>query len=123
MTLTLIGLREKTELLKLIDALNVSKNYKKTSRRNLRLMMMSPLYPCGKPCSKETHNETVKKLTLLSAVINRIMMESRPQISNPVGMLSVLQSNQNSITFAVTMLIHKSHNLIGPLESSEVGPK
>eukprot|EP00112_Aurelia_sp_Birch-Aquarium-sp1_P018563 Seg4444.2 transcript_id=Seg4444.2/GoldUCD/mRNA.D3Y31 product="hypothetical protein" pseudo=true protein_id=Seg4444.2/GoldUCD/D3Y31 len=27
-----------------------------------RLMMMSPLYPCGKPCSTGTHNGTVKKL-------------------------------------------------------------
>ena len=55
--------------------------------------MMSPLYPCGKPCSTKTPNETVKKLTLFSAIINAIMMESRLQISNPMGMLAVLQSN------------------------------
>ena len=30
-------------------------------------MTMSPLYPCGKPCSSRTHNETVEKLTLFSA--------------------------------------------------------
>ena len=34
------------------------------------LMMMSPLYPWGKPCSTGTHNETVKNLTLFSAIIN-----------------------------------------------------
>ena len=30
----------------------------------LRLMTMSPLYPCGKPYSRGTHNETVKDLAL-----------------------------------------------------------
>ena len=29
-----------------------------------RLMTMSPLYPCGKPCSRGTHHETVKNLAL-----------------------------------------------------------
>ena len=28
------------------------------------LMTMSPLYPCGKPCSRRTHHETVKNLAL-----------------------------------------------------------
>ena len=59
-----------------------------------KLMTMSSLYPCGKPCSTWTHNEKVKKVTLFSAIINGIMMESRLRISNPVGMLLVLQSNQ-----------------------------
>ena len=46
-------------------------------------MAMSPLYPSGKPCSTGTHNATVKKLTLFSAIINAIMMESRIRISIP----------------------------------------
>ena len=25
-------------------------------------MTMSPMYPCGKPCSTGTHNETVKRM-------------------------------------------------------------
>ena len=33
----------------------------------IRLMTMSPLYSCGKPCSTGTHNETVKNLTQLTA--------------------------------------------------------
>ena len=57
-------------------------------------MTMSPLYPCGKPCSTGTHTEMVKKLTLISIIINGIMMESRLRISNNVRILSVLQSNQ-----------------------------
>ena len=31
---------------------------------DLRLLTMSPLYPCGKPCSRGTHNETVKNPAL-----------------------------------------------------------
>ena len=53
-------------------------------------MTMSPLYPCVKPFSTGMHNETVKKLTLSTAFVNRITMESRLRISNPIGMLSVL---------------------------------
>ena len=83
-------------------------------------MTMSPLYPCGKPSSTGTHNETVKKLTLLFTFIDRTMVESWLRISNPVGMLLVLQSNRNfSIPFTVTAVIHKSCNLIGTLESFE----
>ena len=44
-------------------------------------MTMSPFYPCGKPRSTGTHNETVKKLALFSAVINGIVMESQLRIS------------------------------------------
>ena len=32
-----------------------------------RLMTMKPMYPCGKPCSRGTHNETVKHLALSKA--------------------------------------------------------
>ena len=45
------------------------------------------------------------------------------QILNPMGMLSVLQLNKNSIIFAVTIVIHKSCNLIGTQASSWFGPK
>ena len=41
-------------------------------------LTMSPLYPCGKPCSRGTHNETVQNLALFCSIINGIMMESRP---------------------------------------------
>ena len=34
-----------------------------TRLSNVRLMMIGPLYPCGKPCYTGTDNETVKKLT------------------------------------------------------------
>ena len=60
-----------------------------------RLMTMSPMYICSQPCSTGTHNETVKKLTLFSALMKGIMIESRLRISNPVRFLSVLQSNRN----------------------------
>ena len=56
--------------------------------------LVSPLHSCSKPCPTGTHNETVKKLTLFFALINRIMIELRLVISNPVGMLSVFQSNR-----------------------------
>ena len=61
---------------------------------NVRLMTMSPLYPCGKPCSTGTHIETVKKLALFSAIINGSIMESRLRILHPVEMLSVIQSHR-----------------------------
>ena len=51
-------------------------------------MTMSPLYPCGKPCSTKLITN-IKKLTLLFPLINGIMMESRLRIVNPVSMLSV----------------------------------
>ena len=37
-----------------------SYNLYEACRCRSRLMTMSPLYPCGKPCSRGTHNETVK---------------------------------------------------------------
>ena len=47
-----------------------------------RLMTMSPLYPCGKPCSRGTHNETVKNPALSPAFdhdsIDRIRTERLP---------------------------------------------
>ena len=59
-----------------------------------RLMTMSPLYPCDKPCSTETHDETVKKLAVFSAIITASNL-------SPVGVFSILQSNRNSITFTL----------------------
>ena len=86
-------------------------------------MKMGPLYPCGKPFSTGTHdNAIVKKLTQFFALINRIVKESRLRISNHIRMLSVLQSNQNSVIFC-HLVTCKSHNLIGTLGSSEFGPK
>ena len=60
-----------------------------------RLMTMSSLYPCGKPCSTtETHNETVKELALFFAIINGIMMELRLRIPIPWEWFSILQLNR-----------------------------
>ena len=36
-------------------------------------MTVCPLYPCGKPSSTGTRNETVKKLTLFSTIISGII--------------------------------------------------
>ena len=87
---------------------------------DIRLMTMSLLYPCGKPCSTGTHNETVKKLTLFSKVINGITASNL----NPVGVFSVPQSNRKFYHIcSVTIVIHKSHNLVGTLGIAEFGPK
>ena len=64
-----------------------------------RLMTMSPLYPCGKPCSRGTHHETVKNLALLSSIINGIRKESRLRISIPWECVQFLNRIENSITF------------------------
>ena len=64
-----------------------------------RLMTMSPLYPCGKPCSRGNHKETVKNLALFSSVINGIMMESRLRISTPWECFQFFNRIENSITF------------------------
>ena len=86
-------------------------------------MTMSPLYPCGKPCTTGPDNKTVKKLTLFSAISialrwnhgfkSRILWEG----------YQLFIRIENSITFAVTTVIDKSCNLIGTLGSSEFGPK
>ena len=89
-----------------------------------KLMTMSPLCPCGKPCSTGTHNKTEEKLTLFSAIINGIMMESRLRVSNPVGMLSVLKTIREFYhIYTVTIVIHKCRNLIGTQGIAEFGPK
>ena len=49
-----------------------------------RLMTMSSLYPCGKPCSRGTHYETVKNPALSPSFdhdsIDRISVERLPQL-------------------------------------------
>ena len=64
-----------------------------------RLMKMSPLYPCSKPYSRGTHNETVKYLAIFSSIINRIMIESRLRISIPWEYFQFFDRVENSITF------------------------
>ena len=86
-------------------------------------MTMSFLYPSGKPCSKGTHNETVKKLALFS-VINGIMIGITASNLNPVGVIVILQSNRKfHHIYTVTMVIDKSRNLIRTLGIAEFGPK
>ena len=58
-----------------------------------RLLTMISLDPCGIPYSTGTPNNTVKKLTLFSAIINRIMMESPSRISNPGWQSRSMTSN------------------------------
>ena len=92
----------------------------------IRLITMSHLYLCGKPCSTWTHNEIVRNLTKSSAFINLTMMESRSVISKhdlEYECYQFFNQIKNSITSAVTMVIHISLCLIGTLGSSEFGPK
>ena len=85
---------------------------------------MSPLFPCGKPCSRGTHNETVKNSALFSAIINGIMIENCLKSHNPVGVFSILQSNRNFLhIYTITIVIHKSRNLIGTVGIAKFGPK
>ena len=42
--------------------------------RNYRLMTMSSLYPCSKPCSRGTHNETVTNLALFSSIMDLLQV-------------------------------------------------
>ena len=69
------------------------------SRSKTRLMTISRLYPCGKPCSRGTHNETVKNIAQFSSIINGIMMESRLRVSIPWECFKFFNRNENFITF------------------------
>ena len=84
-------------------------------------MTMSPLYPSGKPCSRGTHNETVKNSALFSSIINGIMKESQLRISFPWECFQFFNRIENSIT--LTTAIHKSRNLIGTGGIAKFGPK
>ena len=68
-------------------------------------MTMTPLYPCGKPCSRGTHDETVKNLAQFSSIINGIMMESWLRISIRWECSQFFNLIDNSITFTVTIVI------------------
>ena len=87
-------------------------------------MKMSPLYPCGKPCSRGTHNETVK--TLGPIFFNHQWNYERITASNlhPVGAFSILQSSRKFYHIhTLTIIIHKSRNLIGTGGIAKFGPK
>ena len=85
--------------------------------------MNSPLYPCDKPSSTGTHNQTAKKLTLSAAFRSRVMMESRPLTSHPSEYYMLFNRIESPIIFNVTIAIHKSRNLIGTLGNLQFGPK
>ena len=87
-----------------------------------RLMTMSPLYPCRKPCSRGTHNETVKNFAFFSNQWNYDGLTASNL--SPVGVFSILQSNRKFYhIYTVTIVIHKSPNLIGTLGIAKFGPK
>ena len=79
--------------------------------------MMSPLYPCGKPCSSGTHIETVKNLEKPGPIFFNYHWSYDGITAsnlNPMGVFSILQSNRKFYQICtVTIVIHKSCNLIG----------
>ena len=82
----------------LIDSYSIETS-PKTNQLSLHegsLMTMSPLYPCGKPCSRGTHNETVKNLGLFSSIIYGIMMKPRVRISAPWECFQFFNQIENS---------------------------
>ena len=60
-------------------------------------MTMSPFFPCGKPCSAGTHNETVKSLAL-SPVFDR---------SNQDRMNAVAHGKENAIKTTLSRYLIK----------------
>ena len=79
-------------------------------------MTMSLLYPCGEPCSTGTHNTTVKKLAPFSGITASNL--------DPLEVFSILQSNLKFYhIYTVTIVIHKSRNLIGTVGIVKIGPK
>ena len=90
------------------------------------MMTISPLYPCDKPCSRGTHNETINSEKLGSIFFNHQLNYDGITDSNlnPVGVLLILQSNRKFYhIYTVTMIIHKCRNLIGTLGIAKFGPK
>ena len=72
-----------------------------------RLMTMSPLYPCSKPCSTGTHIETVTGSLFCNHQWNYDGITASNL--NPVGGFSILQSNPTfyhicSVTIVFTNL-------------------
>ena len=79
-------------------------------------MTMSSLYPCGKPCSRGTHNETVKYFALFCSIMASNL--------HPVGVFLILESNGKFYHINnLTMVIQKSRNLIVTEEIAQFGPK
>ena len=88
----------------------------------VRLMTMSPLHPCGKPCSKGTHNETVKNLALFSSIINGIMKNHGFE-SPSLGSVFNSSIEPKILSHLHLNIIHKSRNLIGTGGIAKFGPK
>ena len=86
-------------------------------------MTMSPLYPWGKPCSRWTHNNSEK---LDSIFFNHRWNYDGIMASNfnPLREFSILQSNEKFYhIYAITIVIHKSRNLIYTVGIAKFGPK
>ena len=84
----------------------------------LRPMTMSPLYPCSKACSNReklgpiffNHQWNYDGITASNL--------------NPVGVFSMLQPNRKFYhIYTVTIVIHKSHNLIGTVGIAKFEPE
>ena len=88
-----------------------------------RFMTMSPLYPCDKPCSRRTQNDSEKSGPIFfnhQWNYDGIMALNL----NPIGVFSILQSNRKFYhIYSVTIVIHKSRNLIGTGGIAKFGPK
>ena len=94
----------------------------KRNNFNDKSAVVVDLYPC-KPCSRKTSNETVKNLALFSLIIRK---DDRLTASNlnPVEVFLILQSNRTFYrVYTVTIVIHKSRNLIGTVGIEKFGPK
>ena len=66
-------------------------------------MTMGPLYPRGKPCSRGTHNETVRKQDLFSSIIN--YDGTTASNLNLMGVFSILQSNRNIYRIYIVTIV------------------
>ena len=87
-------------------------------------MMTSPLYPCSKPCSKGTNNETVKNLALVSSIIKWNYDGIMALNLSPIEGFPILQSNKKFYhIYTVIIVIHKSRNMIGTVGIVKFGPK
>ena len=80
-------------------------------------MTTSPLYPCGKPGLIVVHDEAVKTDPIFCIHhgyydrITALDLESRGNC--------IFNRIENSIAFAVAIVIYKSRNLIGSLRTSQ----
>ena len=84
-------------------------------------MTMSPLYSCGKPCSRGTNNETEKNLAHIFFSHQWNYDGITASNLSLVGVFSILQSNRKVYQiYTATIVIHESRNLIGV---AKFGPK